>query len=381
MADGGRVRATYDLTCAPSEDAAAKAADVAREQTVEMPAGTPPPAIEARVLGVVEELRPLPDGRHHAVISYDSVLLDEGWPQLLNLVYGNVSMKRGVRLVALDLPSEVLRRFGGPRYGIPGLRDLTGVRERPILCTALKPVGLSAKDLADLAYRFARGGMDLIKDDHSLADQRVAPFRERVPRCQEAVARANRETGGRAFYFPHVSGSLEALVGQLELTRAEGCKGALLSPMPQGLEAVRLAAERGLAVLSHPTLTGSFFGRDHGIAPEVLLGVLFRIAGSDGVIYPNPGGRFPDTLWSVEVCEAINRRLRAPLGEIRPAFPVPGGGIDAAQVPEWLGRWGPDTVFLVGSSLYAQGDIESAARRLLDAVQRAYERQVQGSQA
>src|SRR5512145_1449439 len=256
MPHGGRVRATYDLTLVPGEDAAAKAADVAREQTVEMPAGTPPPAVEGRILGLVEDLRPLPEGRHRAVISYGTALLDAGWPQLLNLVYGNVSMKRGVRLVALDLPSEVLRRLGGPRYGIAGLRELTGVRERPILCTALKPVGLSAQDLADLAYRFARGGMDLVKDDHSLADQRAAPFPERVARCQEAVARANRETGGRALYFPHASGSLDGLATRLELARTEGVKGVLLSPMPQGLESVRLAAAHELVVLAHPTLTG-----------------------------------------------------------------------------------------------------------------------------
>jgi len=46
-----------------------------------------------------------------------------------------------------------------------------------------------------------RAGVDLIKDDHSLADQTSAPFAERVERCQEAVVRANDETGGNALYF------------------------------------------------------------------------------------------------------------------------------------------------------------------------------------
>jgi ribulose-bisphosphate carboxylase large chain len=376
MSESTRIRATYDLLCGPGEDPSVKAADVAREQTVEMPAGTPPPGYEERVVGVIEELHSLPDGRHRAMISYDPALLDDGFAQLLNLVYGNISMMYGIRLVALDLPDEVLTRFGGPRYGIPGVRTLTGVPDRPILCTALKPVGLSANELGELAYRFARGGIDIVKDDHSLADQRSGPFRERVSRCQEGIARANGETGSRALYFPSATGSLAELSARLDFAHSEGCLGVMLSPLAQGFDSVRLAAERGLAVLTHPTMSGAFFGRDHGIAPEVLLGDLVRLAGADGSIYPNPGGRFPEPLWSVETSHTLNRRLRGPLGDLRPTFPVPSGGVDAARVPEWFGLWGADTIFLVGGSLYAQGDIEAASKRLLESVERTHERLV-----
>jgi len=379
MPHDARIRATYDLVCEPGESPREKALDIAREQTVEMPAGAPPAEVERQVLGVVEELKSLPDGRSRAVVSHDLTLLDDGLPQLFNLLYGNISMKQGIRLVALDLPDEAVRRFGGPRFGIPGLRALTGVPDRPILSTALKPVGLSATALGEITYRFARAGLDIIKDDHSLADQRAAPFHERVEQCQAAVQRANEETGGRSLYFPNVSGSLTGLLERLDYARDTGCSGVLLNVLAQGVDAVPLAAARGLAVLAHPTLTGAFFGRHHGIAPEVLLGDLFRLAGSDGVIYPNPEGRFPGGLWSVEQCEAVNRRLRGPLGDAKPAFPVPAGGINAARVSEWLGVWGPNTLFLIGGSLYAQGDYEAAARSLVVEVKRSHERLVQSA--
>jgi len=379
MPDSARLRATYDLVCEPGESPREKALDIAREQTVEMPEGAPPADVEQRVLGVVEELTSLPDGRSRAVVSHDLALLDDGLPQLFNLLFGNISMKQGIRLVALEVPDEAVRRFGGPRYGIPGLRTLTGVPDRPILSSALKPVGLSATALAEITYRFARAGLDIIKDDHSLADQQSAPFRERVEQSQAAVQRANAETGGRSLYFPNVSGSLAGLSDRLDYARDAGCVGVLLNVLAQGVDAVPLAAARGLAVLAHPTLTGAFFGRHHGIAPEVLLGDLFRLAGSDGVIYPNPEGRFPGGLWSVERCEAVNRHLREPLGEAKPAFPVPAGGIDAARVSEWLRVWGPDTVFLIGGSLYARGDYEAAARNLVIEVKRSHERLVQGA--
>jgi len=40
------------------------------------------------------------------------------------------------------------------------LRLLLGVAQRPLLCTALKPMGLPPSVLADLAYQIALGGID-----------------------------------------------------------------------------------------------------------------------------------------------------------------------------------------------------------------------------
>ena len=147
--------------------------------------------------------------------------------------------------------------------------------------------------------------------------------RERIERCQEAVARANRETGGNALYFPNVTAGVAAALERAAFAGRAGCHGAVVNALPAGLDAVRtIAASTGLAIMAHPSLAGAFFQADHGIAPEVLLGDIFRVAGSDAVIYPNVGGRF--TL-SEATCAAINDRLRRPLGEVRPAFPVPAG--------------------------------------------------------
>ena len=249
-----------------------------------------------------------------------------------------------------------------------GLRELTGAHGRPLLCTALKPLGLSAPQLAQLTYGFARAGVDLIKDDHSLVDQTSAPFAERVERCQEAVVRANDETGGNALYFPNVTSDPSQMMERAGAARRAGCRGVLVNALPAGLGAVgEIAATTGLAIMSHPALAGAFFQADHGFAPELLLGELFRVAGSDAVIYPNVGGRFT---FSAATCAAINARLRAPLGPVAPAFPAPGGGIDAARVPQWIERYGADTIFLIGGSLYAQPDPIAAAGQVVAAVRR-----------
>src|SRR3989449_5024646 len=339
-----RLRVTYHLA-GPSRLAAAKARDIAFEQTVELPADAVPPEVALRVAGRVESVESLGRRRSRAVISFDPGAVGGDLPQLLNLLFGNISLKTGILIAGLEWPDELLAALRGPRLGIAGLRELTGARGRPLLCTALKPLGRSAPELAQLAYGFARAGIDLIKDDHSLADQTTAPFAERVERCQEAVARANGETGGNALYVPNVTSIPSAMSERAGAARRAGCRGVVVNALPAGLGAVGAIAATGLAIMSHPSLAGAFFHPDHGIAPEVLLGDLFRVAGSDAVIYPNVGGRFT---FSEATCAAINARLRGPLGSVSPSFPVPAGGIDAARVPHWVERYGAGTIIPTG---------------------------------
>ena len=227
------VRVTYVLTCAPGEDGAAKARDIALEQTAEMPADTIPP--DLRVVGEIETAERLADGRWRAVIVYQPLTVGDDLAQLLNLLFGNVSLKAGILVTGLDLPASVISRFTGPAFGIAGLRALCGTARRPMVCSSIKPMGLSAKRLADLCYRFARGGIDILKDDHGVTNQDASPFAERVVQCQEAVSRANAETGGRTLYFPNVTSGPRWILERAELARRSGCRGVLVLPLLVGV--------------------------------------------------------------------------------------------------------------------------------------------------
>jgi ribulose-bisphosphate carboxylase large chain len=190
---------------------------------------------------------------------------------------------------------------------------------------------------------------------------------------------ANEQSGGASLYFPNVTCAFGDLEGRLEIVRRAGCRGVLISPMLAGIDTMRWLAEHTrLAVLAHPSLTGAFFAPEHGIAPEVLLGDLFRLLGADGVIYPNAGGRFP---FSEATCAAINDHLTRPLGPIRPAMPVPGGGISLERAPHWIDRYGTDMMLLIGGSFYLQADLRQAAARLLERIrQHCHERPREGAE-
>lgn len=344
------------------ETAHARAAGIAREQTVEIPAGVAAAQVEARTIGVVAAVEETGPRRARATIDYPWRELVSDLPQLVNLLYGNISLQRGIRIRAIDWPTELLRQFPGPSFGVAGLRELTGVAGRPLLAGALKPVGLGVRELARLAGDCALGGLDLVKDDHSLADQPTAPFRERVLTVAEHVARANRQTGGSCLYVPNLTGPVDRLGERLDDLRDAGVRAAMVAPLLLGLDTVRsLATSSGVALLGHPAFAGSLVAPRQGLAPELLFGDLFRIAGCDAVIYPNAGGRFPFTLGD---CRAIQQHLLAPLGGLRPALAMVAGGIDAARLARWLPEYAADTIFLVGGSLLGRPDLVAAAAEL-----------------
>jgi len=160
---------------------------------------------------------------------------------------------------------------------------------------------------------------------------------------------------------------------RVTLAREQGCRGVVLCPALVGLDTLRMLVEGdcGVAVMAHPSHAGTSPNGEGGIAPDLLLGTLWRLAGADAVVYVNARGRFA---WPVEACKAVNHRARGPLGTHLPAFPVPAGGIQAADVAHWFETYGNDTLLLIGGSLLEAPDVEAAARAVVEAARSAGER-------
>ena len=202
---GERFRVVYHLF-GDETTAYAKAQDICLEQTVEFPDDlTPDGDIREHILGQIEDFTHIADNRFQAVISFANETGGAELPQLLNIIYGNISIKPGIRVERIELSETLIAAYHGPRFGQQGWRDILNVHDRPLLMTALKPMGLSNAELAKIAYQFALGGIDIIKDDHGLANQPFTNYQERVERCAEAVHKANQETGLQCVYMPNVT--------------------------------------------------------------------------------------------------------------------------------------------------------------------------------
>jgi ribulose-bisphosphate carboxylase large chain len=350
-----KIGALYHVRCGEAEvERVARA--IAIEQTVEVPEWMVSGEIEERIVGKVGPIERLAEDRGFAVtIHYDADLANGQLPQLLNLVYGNVSIKDAHRLVDLALPEELLAGFRGPSYGSKGVRALLGVYDRPLLATALKPRGTGTKVLARIAGDFARGGGDLVKDDHNLVDTSVDAFRERIALCQQAVSRANEETGRNCLYVPNLYAPSDSLEEFAECAVREGVAGVLVAPMILGLDTVRhLAARYPLVIMGHPSFSGTFYqDRDHGIEPGLLLGTLYRLAGVDVTIFTNFGGRLG--LSRTECCSIVHH-VRAPLGELRSGLPCPAGGLQLDHIPDMAEQCGYEALYLIGGALLGHGE-------------------------
>lgn len=361
-------RATYRVKVAAG-DAEARAEALLLEQTVELPRpAVRDPFVEKEILGRLDKITPDPAGGFLISISYPlkTTALDPA--HFLTVLFGNSSLQEDVVLSDVELPQALLSMLGGPAFGIRGIRLLTGVEGRPITCTALKPMGLPPDAIADLARTFATAGIDIIKDDHGLADQPFCPFEARVRACRASVEDVARTTGHRALYVPNLTGSPEKVFRQLAFAREAGVRAVMLAPMLLGLPFLRELRDGAcdVPIIAHPTFAGAL-----RIDPETLLGTLFRVYGADAVIYPHWGGRFS---YSAEACRALAGRLRYPLDAIRPAMPVPAGGIEVDRAEEVVRFYGNDAVLLIGGSLYMAGPaLLERSRTFVDRVHRAAE--------
>jgi len=187
-------------------DASSKARDICIEQTIEFPDELVPEGIiKEHIIGRIESFEPYDAESFKALISYAVEITANELTQLLNVIFGNISIKPGIRVEDIAIPPSLLRSFKGPRFGRKGIRSLLCAPEGPLLSTALKPMGLSSKELAELAYQFALGGINIIKDDHGLTNQCLAPFEERVYLCAEAVKRQILRQGVIVFIWQNVT--------------------------------------------------------------------------------------------------------------------------------------------------------------------------------
>lgn len=392
---GDRFTVVYRLTGADEAEAHAKIKGICLEQTVELPEELlPADDIRAEVVGRLESLHLLAHPENfspslgdwgteeikqnplhfEAAISYAVETTGFELPHLLNVVFGNSSMQPHIRVERLELPASLLQTFMGPRFGQAGLRALTQAYGRPLLCTALKPMGLSAKNLAHLASQFALGGIDLIKDDHGLANQPFHPFHERVRGCAEAVNEANQKTGYHCLYVPNITAPAHQIVERAYYAKEAGAGGVMIVPGLVGLDWLRLLAEDdnfGLPVISHPAYWGTYVTSPHqGVAHRVTYGQWPRLAGADATIFVNYGGRFSFTK---EDCRGIVAGAGQPMGHLKPIFPIPAGGMTLDRLSEMVQFYGQDVIFLIAGGLYSYGpDLRASCQQFREQVSLFY---------
>jgi ribulose-bisphosphate carboxylase large chain len=370
------LRATYNVTAGNQSDLDARVESLLLEQTVELPrAALRDKFVLENIVGRLIEVKTLAIGgdKHAVTIDFPISATGDDPAQFLNVLFGNSSIQDHIQLVDFQLPKKGEwpkreKALPGPQFGAEGIRKITNVYGRALTSTALKPIGLSTERIALLCGLFANAGIDIIKDDHGLANQSFHPFTARVRACQKTVADANRKSGRQSIYVPNLMGTPSAVLAQLKFAQDEGCCAVMMPPMLLGLPfmAEIVANHASVPVIAHPS-----FGGATRIAPELLYGKLFPLYGADATIFANFGGRFS---YSKETCRNLADRLTVPDEPgLLPTLPMPAGGIKYQNVSEILAFYGTEVVLLIGGGLYEAGDDSALYARALEFVRHVAE--------
>lgn len=353
---GERFSVAYYIT-AGSEEIETTALYLAHEQTVELSPKFVPQGDMQEVVGHIESLTYIEGRQYEVVISYPVEVVAGELPQLLNVIFGNASMAGLIRVHRVEIPDVLADMFPGPKFGATGLRNTVRRPSGPLVATVLKPLGYPTEQIVQLAYKLARGGIDIIKDDHGLTNQSFSRYRDRVRRCIKAVRVANQQTGGSSIYVPNVTAPIDRIVNRALYAVQAGAGAIEIVPGLAGLDAVRLLAEDrriNVPILGHPGWFGNLVVSPlHGVTMGAIFGQLYRLAGADISLFPTFGGRFPI---AAEDCSHLLDMLSTPMGVIKAGFPVAAGNINIDRVPDLVEFYGQDIGLLVSGGLYASGD-------------------------
>jgi ribulose-bisphosphate carboxylase large chain len=299
-------------------------------------------------------------------------------PAIVSTVGGNLfelSQVSGLRLVDLEFPEQFAEHFAGPRFGIVGTRRLSGVENRPLIGTIIKPsIGLNPSETAELVDLLVSADIDFIKDDELMANPPHSPFDERVDAVMCVVNKHAERTGKRVMVAFNVTDELDKMQRHFDKILAAGGNCAMVSLNSVGLAGVKKICDRGeLAIHGHRNGWGMFTRHPMLGMEFTAYQKLWRLVGVDQLHVNGIENKFwePDesVVRSIEACQ------RPMLGGYE-IMPVVSSGQWGGQAPETYRRTRTiDLLYLAGGGIMAHpGGPASGVR----AIRQAWEAAVAG---
>ncbi len=365
-----RIRATYHIETSLPVGEAAEA--LAREQStgtfVRVPGETE--ALRQRFAARVESITELEGvdcpslpgarrakekySRARVVISFPLENVGLSLPNLLTTVAGNLyelAELSGVRLLDIEIPDAFMGAYPGPQFGIDGTRQLTGVYERPIVGTIVKPsVGFSPRETAALVEVLAQAGLDFTKDDELIANPPYSPLAERVKEVMPVINRAADRTGKKMMFAFNITGDVDDMLRHHDTVLDAGGTCVMVSLLSVGLAGLaHLRRHCQLPIHGHRNGWGA-------LTRDPYLGMAFRayqklwrLAGVDHLHTNGLRNKFaePDdsVIASVKSC-------LSPLFSGYRVMPVLSSGQWAGQVPDTYERLASvDLMYLCGGGI------------------------------
>jgi 3-oxoisoapionate-4-phosphate decarboxylase len=365
------IKLTYRIETPGSvEGMAAKiASDQSTGTFVSVPGETE--ELKARVAARVVAIRHLPDvsqpswpetsagviHRAEADIEFPLDAIGTDLSALMTIAIGGVySIKgmTGVRIVDMTLPEAFGAAHPGPQFGLPGSRRLTGVYDRPIIGTIVKPaLGLRPHETAALVGDLIGSGVDFIKDDEKLMSPAYSPLKERVEAIMPLILDHEQKTGKKVMYAFGIShADPDEMMRNHDLVLKAGGNCAVVNINSIGMGGMTFLRKRSGLVLHAHRNGWDVLTRHPGLGMDFKVWQQFwRLIGVDQfqingirVKYWEPDDSF------VASFKAVSTPLFTPADC---PLPVAGSGQWGGQAPETYQRTGrtTDLLYLCGGGI------------------------------
>lgn len=261
--------------------------------------------------------------------------------QLLNIVVGEIprlGFLTSYRLLDLRLPES----FGpGPAFGRPGILDLCGKKNGPLLCRSMRPaVGLGLDVMTRLNRDVLIGGFHMVKDDELACFADLSSFRRHLEGMLSARDDAMQVTGERKLYLANLLCEPDELLPRWELACELGVDGVLVVPFIQGLGTLPMLARDGLMpLLAHNAFTDTLTrNMDWGVDDTAICQML-RHLGADWFVTPGP---FGSASMATPKAQCILQAATGKATSLRPMMPIMQGGKHPAGLLDYcesVGGW------------------------------------------
>jgi ribulose-bisphosphate carboxylase large chain len=293
------------------------------------------------------------------VISYPWENFGKNIAMLISTIAGEVydlSELTAIKVIDIDFPPQYLNLFKGPKFGIAGSREIVNVYDRPLFGAITKPcVGLTAKQIAGIAYEVSLAGIDFIKDDELLADAVYNSITQRSKDVSRFLKKSYKKTGKKTMYAFNITDNPDRVLKLHDIAVKNGAKAIMFNVMTGGFNTLNVLAEHThVPIHCHRDFAVATFRCPFIGITSYVFTKLTRLAGGDQIQCGGISGYLyeddEDVLQNFNAC-LIN------FGHIKKSLPVSSGGMWAGTLPINLRKIGhKDFLFLSGGGIFGHPD-------------------------
>ena len=289
--------------------------------------------------------------------------------QLLSSIAGNVFGLKEItrlRIEDIEFPERYVTSFPGPALGIDGIRNLTGIKDRPLLGSIIKPkLGLTSVQHTQAAMIVWDNGLDLVKDDENLTNM---TFDNLYTRVDEVTRRMKEkgylEIGSAKIHAFNISAPYEEMMKRANYVRDSGANCLMMDILTVGFSGVCGIRNRnyGLMIHGHRAMHAAFTrSREFGIS-MLVIAKLARLAGVDSLHTGTVVGKMEG---GQEEVVAINNFLRSEWYGLKTVLPTASGGLSPLLIPDLINILGKDILMTFGGGIHGHPDGSAAGARAI----------------